>query len=1227
MPQAYPQLRVHTDHSLSLGASKMAKLLERAKEEKQPALALTNRAALYESVDFSESAAKYGIQPIIGLDIALDMPDIGRGGILLLAASETGYINLCRILMSTYDERILDKGKVGIPGERVVELSFLDAHNDGLILLTGGGQHRLTGLLPSLTKTVTKFEQAFTTLLAMFGDRMYVELCRNARTDIENEVERELVSAAFGAFGDVVCRDGISRSAAPLVATTDIWYAREENHISWEMIRALATKSTVVVEHGKVATDDDVRYHLRSNEAFEALFSDVPEALQNTFSVAQRCAFRPQKRAPILPPFETSGGRTEAEELRHQSIEGLELRLAAIADLSEAAADEYRKRLDYELGVIIQMGFPGYFLIVSDFIKWAKAHDIPVGPGRGSGAGSVVAWALTITNLDPIAYGLLFERFLNPERVSMPDFDIDFCQDRRDEVISYVQKRYGDDRVSMIVTYGGILSKTALRDAARIVTDPSAGHFAHREVAEFCKLLPEKESDRKKLLSTIYDEFDAVRTAISASPKMGALFEHAKRIEGLYRQSSTHAAGIIIGDRPLTELYPLTRDEESRMPVCALSQKWAESSGAVKFDFLGLKNLSVIKAAVRHIAAFEGIDVDIDTIDMADPAVYAAFSQGMTTGVFQMASAGMRQALRNIKPTRLGDITAINALYRPGPMQYIESYARRKAGTEHIDYPEPVHKTEPFLSETYGYMVYQEQVMQVAQVCAGYSLGAADLLRRAMGKKIAAEMAAQKDIFINGDAKTPGAVALGMSKETATKLFDDIEKFADYGFNKSHAAAYAVIAYQTMWLKVKHPAAFYSALLSYEKDAGTRARIRDEMLRESGILLLPPDINRSDYAFKPERVGARLMVRFGLSALNGVTTQLALLSERDRKPFADLHDFFERAGRLFNSAQLHTLSAAGCFDAFTPHRALAAGALSWLAQKSDKRKVANQTDMFGDHKFTFPADIMAISEWPDKIAKEFDAVGFYLGRHPIDGYATRLRKVGVKRRASYAAWMKQNNQANLENRGLCVMIRGCEIKTSRAGRTFLMVLVSEKDDDYTALVFQGKQRASGAETIEITSQTLAEMAAKFEAAAQKRDPVVLMANLTYDSSEFGLSVRIRSMQNASDVVADIQNDIIIQVARGMEVPVRTYIETKLASSRSDCPTDTVIQLQSKGSDPVTLPGHWHLKPGIMTTIEGLAGVLNIVDVQQDTSAHNVATDDGEDHSEDHATVEDERLAA
>ncbi|MDX9861980.1 MAG: DNA polymerase III subunit alpha, partial [Rhodospirillales bacterium] len=800
MPHAdFVHLRVHTAYSLLEGAMRVPDVVKLAHDRRMPAVAMTDTNNMFGAMEFSGACAGAGIQPILGCQLAIGREDadkfraVAAGGngprgarstadpMVLLAQSDIGYRNLLKLLKIAYLDTAAD-------ADPQVPVAALEAHGEGVIALTGGPAGPVGRLLAEGQAEAA--EALLLRLKSAFPGALYVELMRHGLA-AEAAVEPALIDLAYA-------------HDLPLVATNEVFFSGPDMYEAHDALICIAAGAYVSESDRRRLTPD---HGFKSAEEMRVLFADLPEAVDNTLVIARRCAFMVEKIDPILPPYDCGEGQSETDVLRAKVREGLEARLEAqvlrpemTEEERQAAAKPYRERMGYELGVIIEMGFTGYFLIVSEFIQWAKAHGIPVGPGRGSGAGSVVAWALTITDLDPLRFGLLFERFLNPERVSMPDFDIDFCQDQRDRVIRHVQEKYGRDKVAQIITFGKLQARAVLRDVGRVLQMP------YSQVDRICKLVPNNPANPMTL-----DEARAaepqLRQMIDEDPSVARLFNFARRLEGLYRHASTHAAGVVIGDRPLEQLVPLYRDPRSDMPVTGFNMKYVESAGLVKFDFLGLKTLTVLAKAVDLIG-LRGISVNLSHLPLDDAPTFDLLARGETTGVFQLESAGMRDILRKMKPDTFEDIIAIVALYRPGPMDNIPSYIRRKHGDEVPDYLYPT--LEGILKETFGIIIYQEQVMQIAQELSGYTLGGADLLRRAMGKKIKAEMDKQRALFVDG------AVARKVPQAKASEIFDLVAKFAGYGFNKSHAAAYALVAYQTAYLKANFPVEFMAASMTLD---------------------------------------------------------------------------------------------------------------------------------------------------------------------------------------------------------------------------------------------------------------------------------------------------------------------------------------------------------------------------------------------------------------------------
>src|SRR6056297_1547330 len=865
-------LRVHTEYSLLEGAVRLKSLAGLCEKAGMPAVAVTDTNNMFAALEFSVTASGAGIQPIMGCQVDLDYLETQPGErakppapLVLLAQNEAGYENLMKLNSCLYL-----RGDGQLPH---VTLAELEAHAQGVICLTGGPDGPVGRLLQAGQRPAAKALMG--QLLAAFADRLYVELQRHPGEDGAPEAER----LTERGFVEMAYAMGL-----PLVATNDVIFPDQKMYEAHDALLCVAEGAYVDQSHPRRRLT--AQHYFKSGEEMATLFADLPEAVENTVEIARRCAFGAYKRDPILPRFADD----EVDELRRQAKAGLEARLAVIPHA--APVEEYEARLDFELGIIEGMGFPGYFLIVADFIKWAKTRDIPVGPGRGSGAGSLVAYALTITDLDPLRYNLLFERFLNPERVSMPDFDIDFCMDRREEVIQYVQGKYGRDKVGQIITFGALLSKAAVRDIGRVLQMP------YGQVDRLSKMIPVEGVKPVSIEKALVDE-PRLREEARNEEVVDRLLKYGIQVEGLLRNASTHAAGVVIGDRPLDDLVPLYRDPRSEMPATQFNMKWVEQAGMVKFDLIGIKTLTVIQNAIDlilgsgrnlHEAAdgstlyepIEGAENDIGQIPLDDEKTYRLYASAKTVAVFQVESSGMMDALRRMKPTCIEDIVALVALYRPGPMENIPTYCEVKNGLRELQSIHPL--IDDILEETQGIIVYQEQVMQIAQVMAGYSLGGADLLRRAMGKKIAEEMAKERPKF------EKGAQENGVSADKAREVFDLLEKFANYGFNKSHAAAYAVVSYQTAWLKANHPVEFMAGVMNCDIHLTDKlATYFEEVRKGLGLPWVPPCVNRSAAEFDVQD-GALV---YGLGALKnvGLDAMRLVVQGRAGKPFATLYDF------------------------------------------------------------------------------------------------------------------------------------------------------------------------------------------------------------------------------------------------------------------------------------------------------------------------------------------------
>ncbi|MBZ9935285.1 DNA polymerase III subunit alpha [Mesorhizobium sp. BR1-1-16] len=1139
----FVHLRVHSPYSLLEGALPLKTLSKLAIADRMPALALTDTGNLFGALEFSEKMAEIGIQPIIGCQMAIAFDDgfePGRKGpsgqkqladVVMLAAEEAGYWNLVRLVSRSFMETdAADRPHVAI--------ADLEAANAGLILLTGGSAGPVDQALRAGQGSVA--EARLQRLAEAFGDRLYVELQRHGGES--ERVEGELVALAY-------------RHGLPLVATNEPFFPKRDDYEAHDALIAIAEGAVVAEEKRRRLSPE---HYFKTRAEMMALFADLPEATANTVEVALRCHYRPVKRKPILPRFAgadadaATAEAAEVEALKEGARAGLAKRLSAHGLAPGLTEEDYRDRLEFELNVIEKMKFPGYFLIVADFIQWAKSQGIPVGPGRGSGAGSLVAWSLTITDLDPMRFALLFERFLNPERVSMPDFDIDFCQDRRDEVIRYVQQKYGVDQVAQIITFGTLQARAVLRDVGRVLQMP------YGQVDRLCKLVPQNPANPVSLDKAIEDE-PRLRAARDEDPTVARLLDMARKLEGLYRHASTHAAGIVIGDRRLDALVPLYRDPRSSMPVTQFNMKWVESAGLVKFDFLGLKTLTVLETAVALVAK-RGIKLDLSALPLDDKPTYDMLMRGETVGVFQLESQGMRKALVGMKPDRFEDIIALVALYRPGPLDNIPVYNARKHGEEKPDYLHPL--LEPVLKETYGVIIYQEQVMQIAQILSGYSLGEADLLRRAMGKKIKAEMDAQRTRFVDG------AVAQGLAKDRADLIFDLLAKFADYGFNKSHAAAYALVSYHTAYLKANYPTEFLAASMTL--DMGNTDKVND-FRREAmrlGIEVGLPSVNRSGAVFDVE--DGRIL--YSLAAIKGVGAQAVehLVEARGNKPFRDLAGFAARVNpRILNKRTLESLVCAGAFDDLERDRARVFAGIErimGIGNRVVEGVALGQDELFGGAGAAEPLVLPPAEPWmpADRLQKEFAVVGFYLSAHPLDEYAPVLKKQRVQNWADFSEAVRRGAAAGR----LAGTVTARQERKTKTGNRMGIVQFSDPTGQFEAILF--------AEALNAFRDQL----------EPGRSVVVQVA--AEDRPE-GISVRIISVKPLDAMSSGLKQ---LRVFLRAEDPLGS-IERHLP--RGGDGDVSLVLLLDEGSREVEvqLPGRYQLSPQIASALRAVRGIEHV----------------------------------
>ncbi|MBN8475117.1 DNA polymerase III subunit alpha [Sulfuritalea sp.] len=975
----FVHLRLHSEYSITDGVTRIDDVIAQAAADGQPALAITDLANLFGMVKFYTAARAKGIKPIIGCDVWIGEEDGGDRNdvparLLLLAKNRAGYLRLCELLSAAYlaPRR---HGRAGITRGMLANVSNA-GDNSGLIALSGGplgdiGQMLAAGKLDQADVRAQAWAQ-------LFPGSYYVEVQRPAGRD-GAAADEVLVAAS----ADLAARLGL-----PLVATHPVQFLQRDDHKAHEA-RVCIAEGYVLGDKRRPQRFSPEQYFKTRAEMTE-LFADLPEALQNSVEIARRCSLTVELGKSRLPDFPTPGGEPLEAYLGSESHAGLARRLELLypdAGERERQRPTYVERLDFEIATIISMGFPGYFLIVADFINWAKHNGVPVGPGRGSGAGSLVAYSLGITDLDPLRYDLLFERFLNPERVSMPDFDIDFCQEGRDRVIDYVKKKYGAHAVSQIATFGTMAAKAVIRDVGRVLD------LGFNFVDQFAKLIP---NELGITLKDALEKEPAIRQRIDHEEEVAELWALALKLEGLTRNVGMHAGGVLIAPGKLTDFCPLYAAAGAESVVSQFDKDDVEKAGLVKFDFLGLRTLTILDEAVKLAREVEGVDIDLATLPLDDRETYdAVFKSANTTAVFQFESGGMKDTLVQARPDRLEDLIALNALYRPGPMDFIPTFIARKHGRERVVYPHP--SLEPVLANTYGIMVYQEQVMQTAQVAARYSLGGADLLRRAMGKKKPEEMAKQREIFVKGAAEN------SIGAETANEIFDTMEKFAGYGFNKSHAAAYSLVAYQTGWLKRHHPAAFAAATLSSEMANTDKVQFFHQDAIDNGLVFLPPDVNESGIRFRP--VDGKT-IRYGLGAIKGTgeaALSVILRARESGGPFKDLFDFCRRIDkRVANRRVIEALIRAGAFDAVDDHRAklLASAGVALEAAEQAERN-AMQGGLFdtggGAQEDTVHyADVPRWSE-REQLMNEKPALGFFFSGHPYHAYAEELSAF-VKRR-------------------------------------------------------------------------------------------------------------------------------------------------------------------------------------------------------------------------------------
>lgn len=1092
MEPQFVHLRVHSAYSLLEGAMKVPALMSRAAAMGFPAIAITDTNNMFGAKAFSDYAPKNGIKPILGTQMYIrnaDADDVLKSKgkviepdkIILLVKNEQGYANIAKMMKIAY------LGEKGFGEKPQIKLEDLQAHSDGLIVLTAGVDGTVGRLL--LEGRAEEAEGFLLKLKEIFGDRLYMEI---SRIGTEKEAKTE------NAFIDLAYKHNI-----PLVATNEAFFFDADMYEAHDALVCIAKGEYVANENREKYSPNQ---RLKTAAEMVALFADLPEAVANTVNIAKRCNYVLEYVAPLLPIFECPDGKTQNEYLREEATKGLQKKLEAHVYFEGMTAEEkadidkrYFARLEYEISVIEKMGFAGYFLIVSDFIRWSKSHGVPVGPGRGSGAGSMVAWSLQVTELDPLKLDLLFERFLNPERINMPDFDVDFCQENRYKTIEYVQNKYGFDHVAQIITYGKLQSKAVIRDVARVLQMP------YSQADKISKMIPAPVQGVQPSLKDSLEQVPELEEMRQNDPQVNKLFDIAMKLEGLYRHTGVHAAGVVIGDRPLDLLVPLYKDPKADMPVTQYDMKYIESTGLIKFDFLGLKTLTTIKKAVDLVKANHGIELDMSSIPLDDKDTYALLQRGDTAGVFQFESAGMKDVHKQIKPDRFEDLIAIVSLYRPGPMDNIPSYIKRKHGEEEITYLHP--KLEPILKGTYGIMIYQEQVMKIAQELAGYTLGGADKLRKAMGKKIKEEMVKHRSIF------TEGAVERGIERETATAIFDQMEKFASYGFNKSHAAAYSLISYQTAYLKAHYPVEFMSATMTLDITNTDKLLFFKDECRRMGIEVLPPDVNKSGHDFTVEDG----KIRYALTAIKGVgeANMKALVAEREANgKFKDISDFIHRIDiKQINRKQMEQLIKSGAFDSLDKNRGRLFANIDTIIQhisSSCELKTSNQTSLFGTEEMQAKVKLKDEPDWVEleKLKLEAEAIGFYLSAHPLDSYRDGMEKLGVK---SCSEVFRNIQVGDVIRAKLAGCVNGFKKKISQKGNRFAFLELSDASGSFEGIVFS--------ETLQRSEEMI-------------NSGLPLLASVTIErqTEEGNPRVMISNIETLDKAIADVASAIIINIS-------------------------------------------------------------------------------------------------
>ena len=1017
MQYPFIHLRSQSSYSLSEGALKIEKLVNLAKKNNMPAIALTDNNNMFGILEFSIACINNSIQPIIGTSINyLDIQTKEHPSQLnFLVMNEEGYINLLYLSSISHTS---GNNPIGIYHKD------LKKYNNGLICYIGGEYNPL--LILKHQNQIEEISVFINNFRNMFGQDFLFEIQRVQDPKIDG-FEKEFLEYS-------------QNFTIPIIGSNNIKYENANDYNAHDALLCIAQKLTINQTNRKVSNSE---IYFKTSEQMINIFGDIPEIIENNFRIALKCNYYPKEILPKLPKFSSDQNLSESELLNLKSKEGLLLRLQ---EMNINSPSIYQERLNYELEIINNMGFAGYFLIVADFVNWAKNKEIAVGPGRGSGAGSVVAWSLSITDLDPLQYGLLFERFLNPERVSMPDFDIDFCQNRRDEVIEYVNNKYGKECVAHIITFGTLASRAAIRDVGRVLEIP------YSEIDQFAKLIPYNPANPLSLDESINSDKN-LKELVASDERLSNVVDISLKLEGLHRHASTHAAGVVIGDSSIINNVPLYKDPNTSVNATQFSMKYVEKAGLIKFDFLGLTTLSIIQDSIKLIKENHS-NFDLKHIPMDDKKTFQQLSKGEAIGIFQLESNGMGSVLRQLQPDKFEEIIAVVALFRPGPMDHIPSFCNRKHGKEKIEYLHPL--LEKVLKETYGIIVYQEQVMQIAQVLSNYTLGEADLLRRAMGKKIQKEMDAQKNRFIEG------AKSNKISINEASKIFDLVNKFAGYGFNKSHAAGYALLAYQTAYLKTNFPYEFMTATFNYSIDRTDRIILLNKELSSLNIEFKKPDVNHSQAKFSIEENNGLKSIRFGLSAIKGVgiKSMSNLVKERENNgKFIDIIDFMNRLkGDVINKRQLEKLVQAGSFDSIETNRAK----LFYNVPKfveiygGSNFKDQNQAMLFEENKLSFDDSNLfdqQIDDWSSGflLKSELEVIGFYFSSHPVSLYPKNYF-----RHNNIIEWNQIKLNEDIKSAKIVGSILDIKERSNKEGRKYAFLTVSTLESQIELTIFSDK---------------------------------------------------------------------------------------------------------------------------------------------------------------------------